>query len=150
MNHLNIPVSTNCFEDLINNNQVYIDKTQFIVPLLAHRARSSFFLSRPHGFGKSLFTSTLEQVFLGKKELFEGLYIYDKIEWDKYPVVRLSLDKIDFANLGLEIALEDLAMKEEKSIDDIMDKIRNFCGFYSWNARDFVCNIIYTFFLFHG
>ncbi len=53
-----------------------------------------------------MFVSTLESVFLGKKELFKGLYIYDKIEWDTHPVIRISMDKIRFGTLGLETALE--------------------------------------------
>ena len=32
-----------------------------------------YFHSRPRRFGKSLFLSTLESYFSGKKELFEGL-----------------------------------------------------------------------------
>lgn len=90
---------------IINSGSVYIDKTQFVVPLMQNIGNSAFFLSRPRRFGKSMFVSTLEQVFLGKKELFKGLYIYDKIEWDTYPVIRLSMDKIGFTDIGLEKAL---------------------------------------------
>lgn len=35
------------------------------------------FLSRPRRFGKSLFASTLQAYFEGRKELFEGLAIAD-------------------------------------------------------------------------
>ena len=90
---------------IIESGSVYVDKTQFVVKLLENEAKPSFFLSRPRRFGKSLFVSTLEQVFLGKKELFKGLYIYDKIDWTTYPVIRLSMDKIGFTDLGLEKAL---------------------------------------------
>ena len=93
------PTSTQYFPHLIEDDAVYIDKTQFIVPLIAKKSNSQYFLSRPRRFGKSLFLSTLEQVFLGKKQLFKGLYIYDKIDWSKkYPVIRLSMDKIGFYN----------------------------------------------------
>ncbi|MFT4929163.1 MAG: hypothetical protein ACI8WB_005293 [Phenylobacterium sp.] len=34
-----------------------------------------YFLSRPRRFGKSLLISTLEALFLGRKELFDGLAI---------------------------------------------------------------------------
>ena len=101
----NFPISSHYFPDLIENNAVYVDKTQFIVPLLAKKNNSNFFLSRPRRFGKSLFLSTLEHVFLGKKELFKGLYIYDKIEWETYPVIRLSMDRIGFMETGLDQAL---------------------------------------------
>jgi hypothetical protein len=105
MNSRNFPTSTHYFPDVIADDGVYVDKTQFIVPLLAHQNRKAYFLSRPRRFGKSMFVSALEQVFLGKKDLFKGLYIYDKIEWDTHIVIRLSMDKIGFSDLGLEKAL---------------------------------------------
>ena len=50
------------------------------------------FLSRPRRFGKSLFASTLQAYFEGRKELFEGLTIaeYEK-EWVKHPVFHFDL-----------------------------------------------------------
>lgn len=48
---------------------------------------SYVFLNRPKGFGKSLFASTLQAYFDGRKELFEGLAIADyERNWKKYPV----------------------------------------------------------------
>jgi hypothetical protein len=47
----------------------------------------------------------MEQLFRGKKELFQGLYIYDRINGESYPVIRLSMDKMQFVELGLEKAL---------------------------------------------
>jgi Predicted AAA-ATPase/PD-(D/E)XK nuclease superfamily len=105
MAHRHFPTTTDYFPTFINTNAVYVDKTQFIVPLVTHETQSNFFLSRPRRFGKSLFMSSLEQVFLGNKELFKGLYIYDKIEWESYPVIRLSMDAIGFPSIGLEQAL---------------------------------------------
>jgi hypothetical protein len=55
-----------------------------------------YFLSRPRRFGKSLLVSTIEAVFKGKKDLFEGLYIYDKWDWSQqYPVVRIDWTEIN-------------------------------------------------------
>ena len=95
------------FPTIIESGSVYVDKTQFVVNLLENTAKPSFFLSRPRRFGKSMFVSVLEHVFLGRKDLFKGLYIYDKIKWEDYdyPVIRLSMDKIRFTTLGLETAL---------------------------------------------
>jgi hypothetical protein len=67
------PTTTHYFPTIIDSGAVYIDKTQFIVPLLANKSNANFFLSRPRRFGKSLFMSALEQVCLGQKELFKGL-----------------------------------------------------------------------------
>ena len=110
LNNRNFPTGSQFFPNLIEDNAIYVDKTQFIVPLVAKKSNAQYFLSRPRRFGKSMFISTLEQVFLGKKELFKGLYIEDKIEWDSYPVIRLSMDKIGFFELGLEKALHGVLL----------------------------------------
>jgi len=73
---------------------MYVDKTEEIFQLVT-KPKGQFFLSRPRRFGKSLTLSTLESVFLGEKELFKGLYIYDKdYDWKKYPIIRLALNKM--------------------------------------------------------
>jgi hypothetical protein len=47
--------------------------------------------SRPRRFGKSMLISTLDALFSGRKELFEGLYIEDKWDWSKSnPVIRID------------------------------------------------------------
>lgn len=53
---------------------------------------SYVFLSRPRRFGKSLFASTLQAYFEGRKELFEGLAIADyEKDWVKHPVLHFDL-----------------------------------------------------------
>ena len=101
----NYPISAHYFPTLIENNAIYVDKTAFIVPLLKNKNNATYFLSRPRRFGKSLFMSTIEHVFRGRQDLFKGLFIYDKIDWEAFPVIRLSLDKIGFDSLGLKQAL---------------------------------------------
>jgi hypothetical protein len=88
-----ICVETQTFEYLIENNCLYIDKTEEIYNLITDN--KIVLLSRPRRFGKSLLISTLENIFLGKKELFKGLYIYDKWKkWDNpYPIIHLDLSK---------------------------------------------------------
>ena len=69
----------------------YIDKTGYVYKLVSSNA-TNFFLSRPRRFGKSLLVDVLRCYFEGRKELFEGLAIYDlEKEWRKYPVIRLDL-----------------------------------------------------------
>ena len=69
----------------------YIDKTKYVWQMVSTNAQY-FFLSRPRRFGKSLLVDTLRCYFEGRKELFEGLYIYNKEkEWKQYPVIRLDL-----------------------------------------------------------
>jgi Predicted AAA-ATPase/PD-(D/E)XK nuclease superfamily len=105
MANRNYPISSHYFPNLIADNAIYVDKTQFIVPLLEKKGNASFFLSRPRRFGKSLFMSAIEHVFRGRQDLFKGLYIYDKIDWEEFPVIRLSLDRIGFNEIGLKEAL---------------------------------------------
>ena len=59
------PIGIQNFEDLRNNDCVYVDKTELIYRLT--HTNKVYFLSRPRRFGKSLLVSTLEAYFLGKK-----------------------------------------------------------------------------------
>ena len=93
---LNIPT----FDRLREGGYLYVDKTREVYQMVRPGAGMYFFLARPRRFGKSLLVSTLEMLFEGRKELFEGLYIYDKIDWEKwgsYPVVRLNFSEINNA-----------------------------------------------------
>lgn len=78
------------FEDLIQGNFLYVDKTEYVWRLI-RPAKGMYFLSRPRRFGKSLLLSTLEAIFTGRKELFEGLALHGKpYAWEKYPIIHLS------------------------------------------------------------
>ena len=85
------PVGIQTFEKIRENGYLYIDKTQYIVDF-REKKMSYIFLSRPRRFGKSLFASTLQAYFEGRKELFEGLAIADyEKEWVKHPVLHFDL-----------------------------------------------------------
>lgn len=88
------PIGIQAFERIIKEGYVYVDKTDLIYQLTRG---SIYFLSRPRRFGKSLLVSTLENYFLGKKELFKGLKI-DALEkeWKTYPVLHLDFNGQDF------------------------------------------------------
>lgn len=89
------PIGIQDFEDLRRNGYKYVDKTNFVYKLADEG--KYYFLSRPRRFGKSLFLSTLEAYFQGKKELFEGLAIYDlETEWKKYPIFHINLNTANF------------------------------------------------------
>lgn len=115
-----LPTSEQDFERLITDGFVYVDKTQYIWKLV--EMKSKYFLSRPRRFGKSLFVSTLDAYFSGKKELFKGLAI-EKLEnargedaWTKYPVIHFALSGGQFYREdGLEKRLaNELAITEKK------------------------------------
>ena len=87
------------FEDLINGNYVYVDKTEYIWNMIKSY-KGMYFMSRPRRFGKSLTLSTIEAIFEGKKELFKGLAIYDKpYDWKPYSVIRLDMSGFDIQSL---------------------------------------------------
>ena len=105
-----LPLGIQTFSEIIKENYLYIDKTDIAYTLINNYKYS--FLSRPRRFGKSLFLDTLKNIFQGNKELFEGLYIYDKWDWDKkYPVIEISWAGSSFANMAL---LEEKAKTELK------------------------------------
>lgn len=84
-----LPVGIQTFEKIRSADYVYVDKTEQIKHLID--SGEYYFLSRPRRFGKSMLVSTLQSLFEGRKELFEGLYIQDKWDWNTtYPVIKIS------------------------------------------------------------
>ena len=85
------PVGIQTFENIREGNYLYVDKTKYIVDFRT-KGMKYIFLSRPRRFGKSLFASTLQAYFEGRRELFEGLAIaeYEK-EWVKHPVLHFDM-----------------------------------------------------------
>lgn len=113
MNTRILPVGMQDFKDIRTKNYLYVDKTEYVWTL--SNSSKSFFLSRPRRFGKSLFTSTLECYFRGKKDLFKGLYLYDKENargedaWTEYPVITFYLSSGEFkATDGLRDILNNV------------------------------------------
>ena len=86
-----LPVGIQSFEKVREGDFVYVDKTDLLYRLV--QSGNPYFLSRPRRFGKSLFLSTLEAYFQGKKHLFKGLAV-EKLEqdWKIYPVLHLDLN----------------------------------------------------------
>ncbi|UTC63295.1 AAA family ATPase [Treponema sp. OMZ 787] len=100
MTNRKLPIGVQSFEDLRLKKFIYVDKTEYVSQLASET--KVHFLSRPRRFGKSLFLSTLKAYFLGKKELFKGLYIEDAEQkhaeaegreaWVQYPVFHLDFN----------------------------------------------------------
>jgi hypothetical protein len=89
----NLPIGIQSFEKLRSEDFLYVDKTKEIHQLTNS---SIVFLSRPRRFGKSLLVSTLDELYKGNQSLFEGLYIYDKLDWtQQYPVIRIDWTNIE-------------------------------------------------------
>ncbi len=121
-----LPIGISDFRELIKGNYVYVDKTKYIYELVS--SSKYVFLSRPRRFGKSLLLSTIEYLYESKRELFNGLYIENKWNWDeKYPVIRVdfSVDIREYKGVynriedELEINYKKYKIKEDKKKDGI-------------------------------
>jgi hypothetical protein len=100
----NLPIGMQSLSEIRENNCIYVDKTERVHRLVT--TGKYYFFSRPRRFGKSLLISTLKSLFLGQKDLFEGLWIEDKWDWSKTnPVLHFSFDATDYQGLGLEKAI---------------------------------------------
>ncbi len=100
-----LPIGIQTFSEIIQENYYYVDKTEFAYKLITRG--KYYFLSRPRRFGKSLFLDTLAEIFSGNKELFKGLYIYDKYDFSPHPVIRISFGSGDYS------------LDENQTIDEI-------------------------------
>ena len=108
------PVGIQTFSNIREGNYLYIDKTQYIVDFREKKMKYVF-LSRPRRFGKSLFASTLQAYFEGRKELFEGLAIADyEKDWVKHPVLHFDLSGAKHMGVEqLERYLADMLEEQE-------------------------------------
>ena len=111
---MKFPIGIQSFERVIEDGYIYVDKTDLVYKL-THEG-SIYFLSRPRRFGKSLLVSTLENYFLGRKELFRGLAIEKlETEWAVHPVFHIDFNSSDFTKEHvLEERLLDYVQKWER------------------------------------
>ena len=109
------PIGIQTFSDIIEENYMYVDKTDLVYEL-AHGDSRYVFLSRPRRFGKSLLASTLHSYFSGRKELFKGLAIEKlETEWTQYPVLHFDMSSGKHMSVdGLEEYLGSLLSPYEK------------------------------------
>ena len=96
---LDLPYAIQSFANIREFNCLYVDKTKYAYDLIVRR--QSFFLSRPRRFGKSVFVSTLKEILLGKKELFDGLWIAESdYTWAVYGVIHLDFSFVDSTDVN--------------------------------------------------
>lgn len=118
MERRNLPIGIQSFEKIIENQNLYVDKTDHIYRLV--KTNVPYFLSRPRRFGKSLLLSTMKAYWEGKKELFHGLKIAELEKnnpdaWQAYPVFYLDFNRANFADKGtLEAIIEVQLLEWEK------------------------------------
>ncbi|MDR1083642.1 MAG: AAA family ATPase, partial [Deltaproteobacteria bacterium] len=89
-----LPGTRQKLQEIISEDRVYVDKTPYIYKMLTELDVYYLFLSRPRRFGKTLLLDTLSELFLGRRHLFENLWIGRETDYDfkPYPVIRLSMN----------------------------------------------------------
>jgi Predicted AAA-ATPase len=100
----NLPIGIQTLPEIRAKDCVYVDKTRLVHQLAT--TGKYYFLSRPRRFGKSLLISTLKELYLGNKALFEGLWVENNWDWSKKnPVLHFSFDDMACKQIGLEAAI---------------------------------------------
>ena len=99
-----VAVGTEIFDDLINEDGYYVDKTELIYELVAKTRNKVTLFTRPRRFGKTLALSMMESFFdvaRDSTEVFAGMNILENHstfcrEWmNQYPVLFLSLKDVE-------------------------------------------------------
>ena len=97
-----IATDTNDFPRLRRENCIYVDKTEYVHRLVSQPGSRLFFMSRPRRFGKSLTLSVLKALFSGRRELFDGLFIAEKTDWnwnETYPIIHFEFNDVTTTSL---------------------------------------------------
>ena len=104
----NVAIGIQQFDELIEKNCFYVDKTDFIREWWESND-SVTLIARPRRFGKTLNMSMVEQFFsvehAGRGDLFEGLSVWEDEKYralqGTYPVISLSFTRIKECNYEL-------------------------------------------------
>ena len=123
-----IPYGISDYEKLINNNCYYVDKTKYI-ELLEIPSNSYVMFLRPRKFGKTLFTSVLENYYdINKKGSFDKLFgeTYigkhpSKLK-NSYYILRFNFSGID--TTSEETTINKFKEKVTASIQDFIDRYK--------------------------
>jgi hypothetical protein len=98
-----LPFGDPDFKRIIEENQLYADKTKFIHGMLNHSV--CCFLSRPRRFGKTLLLDTISELFQGDRVLFKDQWIGTQSDYNfaRHPVLTFNMS---YANIK---TVDDLA-----------------------------------------
>ncbi|MDR1039798.1 MAG: ATP-binding protein [Deltaproteobacteria bacterium] len=105
-----LPLGDPTFREIIQGNYLYADKTEYINSML--KGPKFLFLSRPRRFGKTLLLDTVEELFLGNRELFKGLRIDAEsgYSFERHPILRFDMS---YAEIHTR---EDLVFKIKRDL----------------------------------
>ena len=120
-----VPIGTDDFRKIRENDGYYVDKTRLIAEILSKRNTEVFLFTRPRRFGKSLNMSMIDAFFNVEyrgNSWFDGLYISGcpdaNIEANASPVVSISLK--DIGTNDFDTFLGDL----RESIKEVCSRYR--------------------------
>ena len=121
-----LPYGISNYQELIEDNYYYVDKTKYIEELENLAEKRIMFL-RPRKFGKTLFTSTLENYYDIKKEnkfeeLYKDTYIGKhptKLK-NSYHILRFNFSGIDTTNT--ETTIKGFKEKVSTAIEGFINK----------------------------
>jgi hypothetical protein len=94
-----LPLGISTFEELRQENFVYVDKTEYFFDLL--KEPQFIFYARPRRFGKSLTLSALDAFCSGREELFCGLAVESYMcspDFVARPVIRLDMSVVAYGD----------------------------------------------------
>ncbi len=111
---LKYPVGIQSFSEVREGDYIYVDKTRYVYDLIS--SGKYYFLARPRRFGKSLFLSTIEAYYLGKRELFASLALDSLVDdWEPHPVLRVDFNTGEYHDrTQLEELLSSILMRWER------------------------------------
>ncbi|WP_421949422.1 AAA family ATPase [Phaeodactylibacter xiamenensis] len=115
------PIGIQDFRELREGGYVYVDKTEYLHRII--EGGKHFFLSRPRRFGKSLLLSTINELYRGSKELFQGLWIENHWDWEgKYwPVIWLRFASFNYKHNELKAAIREGVEEAAESLGIELD-----------------------------
>ncbi len=141
-----LPKGISNYEELIYDGYYYVDKTEYIEKLENLFDKRIMFL-RPRKFGKTLFTSTLENYYdIAKKEKFEILFKDTYIGKNptnlknSYHILRFNFSGIDTTNV--EATIKGFKNEIASSIKFFVEK---YCMDFYTNFDDEAENILSNF-----
>jgi hypothetical protein len=86
-------IESSDMSDFIKHGLHIVDKNEIIYKLLK-KPMVAYLLCRPRRFGKTLLLDTVENIFEGRRYLFQNLVINDdksEYNWKVFPVIRLDM-----------------------------------------------------------
>ncbi len=86
-----LPLGITTLSQIVTEDYAYVDKSRFVHALV--ESGKYYVLSRPRRFGKSLFVDTLKEAFEGNRELFRGLWLEGRWDWETRNIVGFEWER---------------------------------------------------------